>query len=76
MSGLDITTKTQREMYACLYAREFPAQAVLRLRPELREGAVVVVEGEAPLETVCSSEYAGAEVGGCAGDDAGGVGDV
>ena len=43
-----------REMYACLYAREFPAQAVLRLRPELREGAVVVVEGEAPLETVCS----------------------
>jgi len=42
------------EMYACLYAREFPAQAVLRLRPELREGPVVVVEGEAPLETVCS----------------------
>jgi len=42
------------EMYACLYAREFPAQAVLRLRPELRGGAVVVVEGEAPLETVCS----------------------
>jgi protein ImuB len=42
------------ELYACLYAREFPAQAVLRLRPELREGPVVVVEGEAPLETVCS----------------------
>jgi protein ImuB len=54
MRGLDITTKTRGEMYACLYAREFPAQAVLRLRPELRGGPVVVVEGEAPLETVCS----------------------
>ena len=42
------------ELYACLYAREFPAQAMLRLRPELRERAVVVMEGEPPLETVCS----------------------
>jgi protein ImuB len=42
------------ELYACLYAKEFPAQAVLRLRPELRERPVVVVEGEPPLETVCS----------------------
>ncbi len=42
------------ELYACLYAKEFPAQAVLRLRPELRDGAVVVVEGEPPLQTVCS----------------------
>jgi protein ImuB len=42
------------ELYACLYAKEFPAQAVLRLRPELRERPVAVVEGEPPLETVCS----------------------
>jgi protein ImuB len=42
------------ELYACLYAKEFPAQAVLRLRPELRGQPVVVVEGEPPLETVCS----------------------
>ncbi len=42
------------ELYACLYAREFPAQAMLRLRPELRERAVVVMEGEPPLQTVCS----------------------
>ena len=34
------------ELYACVYAKEFPAQAVLRLRPELRERPVVVVEGE------------------------------
>jgi len=42
------------ELYACVYAKEFPAQAMLRLRPELRERAVVVIEGEAPLEEVCS----------------------
>ena len=42
------------ELYACLYAKEFPAQAVLRLRPELKEQPVVVIEGEPPLETVCS----------------------
>jgi protein ImuB len=42
------------ELYACLYAKQFPAQAVLRLRPELRERPVVIVEGEPPLQTVCS----------------------
>ena len=42
------------ELYACLYAKEFPAQAVVRLRPELKEQPVVVIEGEPPLETVCS----------------------
>ena len=46
--------KPAGELYACLYAKEFPAQAVLRLRPELRERPVVVVEGEPPLQTVCS----------------------
>ena len=46
--------KPTGELYACLYAKEFPAQAVLRLRPELRDLPVVVVEGEPPLETVCS----------------------
>jgi protein ImuB len=42
------------ELYACLYAREFPVQAMLRLRPELREQPCVVMEGDAPLEQVCS----------------------
>jgi protein ImuB len=46
--------KPAGELYACLYAKEFPAQAVLRLRPVLRERPVVVVEGEPPLQTVCS----------------------
>jgi protein ImuB len=42
------------ELYACLYAREFPVQALLRLRPELREEPCVVMAGDAPLEQVCS----------------------
>ena len=46
--------KVEGELYACLYAREFPAQALLRLRPELREQPCVVMEGDAPLEQICS----------------------
>jgi protein ImuB len=42
------------EPYACLYVREFPAQALLRLRPELHERPCVVMEGETPFEVVCS----------------------
>lgn len=44
----------QAELYACLYAREFPAQALLRLRPELHESPCVVLEGEYPTQTVCA----------------------
>jgi protein ImuB len=42
------------EMYACLYAQEFPAQALLRLRPELHTKPCVVLEGEPPTQQVCS----------------------
>ncbi len=42
------------ELYACLYVREFPAQAMVRLRPELREKPVAILEGEAPRQWVCS----------------------
>jgi protein ImuB len=42
------------ECYACVCVREFPAQALLRLRPELRARACVVMEGEPPIEQACS----------------------
>jgi protein ImuB len=42
------------EIYACVYVREFPAQALLRLRPELREKPCVVMEGDPPLQEVCA----------------------
>jgi protein ImuB len=45
---------TPSELYACLYAKEFPAQALLRFRPELHGKPCVVLEGEAPLQQVCS----------------------
>ena len=41
-------------LYAAIHAAEFPAQALLRLRPDLRTQPVVVLEGRAPHEFVCS----------------------
>ena len=41
-------------LYACLYVREFPAQAMLRLRPQLKNTPVVILEGTPPRQTVCS----------------------
>lgn len=52
LGGCALTTAV--EIYACLYATEFPAQALLRLRPEVRDRACVVMEGEPPLQIVCS----------------------
>ena len=52
-----------RELYACLFAKEFPAQAMLRLRPELRERAVAVMEGEPPLQSVCALNGKAREIG-------------
>jgi protein ImuB len=41
-------------LYACAHAAEFPAQALLRLRPDLASKPVVVLEGQAPREAVCA----------------------
>ena len=46
------------ELYACVCAAEFPAQALLRLRTELQSEPVSVLEGLPPLETVCSMNRA------------------
>src|SRR5215472_1823910 len=45
--------KQSAELYACVYVREFPAQALLRLRSE-KERAYVVMDGQPPFEEVCS----------------------
>ncbi len=52
-----------RELYACQYAREFPLQALLRLRPDLRGKPIAVLEGRAPLETICSINRAAVQAG-------------
>jgi protein ImuB len=56
-----------RELYACPYAREFPLQALLRLRPDLRGKPIAVLEGRAPLETVCSINRAAVQAGAVTG---------
>jgi len=43
------------QLYACVHAEEFPAQALLRLRTDLASQPVAVLDGRPPLETVCSS---------------------
>jgi len=42
------------ELYACICAAEFPAQRVVAIATELQSEPVAVLEGRAPLETVCS----------------------
>jgi protein ImuB len=42
------------ELYACVHVNEFPTQALLRLRQDLKGKPVVVLHGEATKETVCS----------------------
>ena len=44
----------QHALYACIAVREFPAQAMLRLRPELRAESCAILDGIPPLEAVCS----------------------
>jgi protein ImuB len=51
------------ELYACLYACEFPAQAMLRLRPALRANPVAVFQGEPPRQFVCSRNGRAAALG-------------
>jgi len=43
-----------RELYACIHAREFPLQSLLRLRPELQGSPVAVLDGRPPVELICS----------------------
>jgi protein ImuB len=52
--GVDGPMTLPAELYACLYAEEFPMQALLRLRPTLRHQPCVVMDGELPLQFVCS----------------------
>ena len=41
-------------LYAAIHSAEFPAQAILRLRPDLQAKPVAVLDGAAPQERVCS----------------------
>ena len=51
------------ELYACVYAAEFPSQALLRLRPDLQSQPIAVLDGRPPLEEVCSMNRAARRLG-------------
>src|ERR1039457_1123899 len=54
-------------MFACAFIPDFPAQALIRLEPELRSRPLVVLTGRPPLEKVMAlneiARLAGVEVG-------------
>jgi protein ImuB len=50
----DGAERMSRELYLAIHAAEFPAQALLRLRPELHAQPVAVLDGPALQQTVCS----------------------
>ena len=51
---MDHPLSSPATLYACLYARQFPAQALVRMRSELRHRPCAVMEGESPFKHVCS----------------------
>ena len=60
-------TRMSRELYACAWAAEFPAQALLRLRTDWQTEPVVVLDGRAPEEWVCSLNRQAERMGAAAG---------
>jgi protein ImuB len=46
--------KSQSTLFAAVYTADFPVQAILRLRSELRMNSVAILDGAAPQERVCS----------------------
>jgi len=46
--------RAHAELYAALLVREFPAQALLRLRKDLHKQPCIVMEGEPPVQQVVS----------------------
>jgi protein ImuB len=54
-------------LYACAWAAEFPAQALLRLRTDWQTEPVAVLDGRAPEEWVCSLNRLAERKGAAAG---------
>lgn len=44
----------KQELLACIHVANLPAQALLRLRQDLKSKPIAVLDGRAPQETVCS----------------------
>ena len=55
--------RMSRELYACLHAAEFPAQALLRLRADWKSQPVAVLDGPAHDQSVCAFNRLAAQHG-------------
>jgi protein ImuB len=55
--------RMNRELYACIHATEFAAQALLRLRTDLKGEPVAIVDGPLHDACVCSMNRAAAQRG-------------
>ena len=53
MGGLQTRMK-HASLYAAVHVAEFPAQAILRLRPDLQSAPTVILSGSPPQERVCA----------------------
>jgi len=49
--------------FACLFVPDFPAQAVVRLEPDLREKGVAILAGAAPLTKVFATNRQARDLG-------------
>lgn len=54
---------TANALYVCAHVREFPAQALLRLRPDWKGRAVAVLDGPAQNASVCARNRLAAQRG-------------
>jgi protein ImuB len=50
-------TSNSCTLFAAIYVADFPAQAILRLRQDLRTHPVAILDGVAPQEQVCSLNH-------------------
>jgi len=50
-------------MFACIYVPDFPAQALTRVSPELRDQAIAVLDGTPPLLTVIAANPRARDMG-------------
>jgi protein ImuB len=53
MGGYEARMKPA-DLYAGIHVAEFPAQSILRLRPDLQSSPVVILSGSPPQERVCA----------------------
>jgi protein ImuB len=63
MGGPAMIATKPAELYACLYLSEFPVQSLVRFRSWLSNRPCVVLDGDPPLQKVCSLNMKARRIG-------------